>query len=78
MVYDSVADLRAGKITEIPAYPPLYESFPKELFLNVMAGLGVAIVTGVFDLEYETLNKKYPDVKPVKVVELIDQYWKGK
>ncbi|KAL8988745.1 MAG: hypothetical protein Q9169_008504, partial [Polycauliona sp. 2 TL-2023] len=43
IVNDSLEDLRAGKITEIPAYLPTYEFFPKESMLQMLAGFGVAI-----------------------------------
>ena len=78
VVYDSLENLRAGKITEIPAYLPVYEALPKEFFLEMMAGFGVAMVTGVFDLGDDTLDKKYPDVQPMKMAEFISRYWAGK
>lgn len=78
VVHDSLEDLRAGKITEIPAYLHVYDALPKEFFLQMMAAFGVAMVTGVFDLGDDTLNKKYPDVQPVKMAEFISKYWAGK
>lgn len=78
VVHDSLEDLRAGRITEIPAYVPIYKVLPKDFFLGMMAAFGVAMVTGVFDLGDDTLNKKYPDVKPVKTDEFITKYWAGK
>ena len=77
-VHDSLEDLRAGKITEIPAYLPVYEVLPKEFFLGMMAAFGVAMVTGAFDLGDDTINKKYTDVQPVKIAEFITKYWEGK
>ncbi|KAL8801473.1 MAG: hypothetical protein Q9182_004440 [Xanthomendoza sp. 2 TL-2023] len=80
VVHDSLEDLRAGKITEIPAYIPVYEFIPKEWLLEMMAAFGVAMVTGVFDLGSggDTLNQKYTDVKPIKMAEFINEYWAGK
>ncbi|KAL8812391.1 MAG: hypothetical protein Q9200_001078 [Gallowayella weberi] len=79
VVHDSLEDLRAGKITEIPAYIPIYEVIPKEWLLEMMAAFGVAMVTGVFDLgDDDTLNEKFTDVKPIKMAEFIKKYWAGK
>lgn len=75
VVHDSLEDLRAGKISEIPAYLNVYDVLPKEFFLGMMAAFGVAMVTGVFDLGDDTLNKKYPDIQPVKLDEFISKYW---
>lgn len=44
----------------------------------MMAAFGVAMVTGVFDLGDDTLNKRFPDVETVKMGEFIEKYWKGK
>lgn len=78
ITYNSLEDLRAGKITEIPAYKPAYEVMPKDFFLEMMAGLGIAMVMGVFDIGEDTLNERYPAVKPVKMVDLIKVYWEGR
>ncbi|KAG6995843.1 hypothetical protein G7Y79_00041g077950 [Physcia stellaris] len=78
VVHDSLEDLRAGRITEIPAYVPIYKVLPKDFFLEMMAAFAVAMVTGVFDLGDDTLNKQYPEVKPVKTDEFITKYWAGK
>ncbi|KAL8865211.1 MAG: hypothetical protein Q9174_007012 [Haloplaca sp. 1 TL-2023] len=77
VVYDSLEDLRAGKISEIPAYQGLSDMFPKEMLLEMMAGLGVGMITGLFDLKDE-LSEKYPDVKPTKMREFIEEHWQGK
>lgn len=78
VVHDSLEDLRAGKITEIPSYLSVYEAFPKEFWLGMMAAFGVAMITGVLDLGEDNLNKKYPDIHPVKVADFITEHWAGK
>ncbi|KAL9603538.1 MAG: hypothetical protein Q9179_002155 [Wetmoreana sp. 5 TL-2023] len=78
VVNDSLEDLRAGKISEIPAYLPLYEIFPKEMFLETMAGLGVAMITGLFAFKGELINDKYPDIQPAKLRDFIKTHWQGK
>lgn len=77
VVHDSLEDLRAGKVSEIPAYLPLYEVFPKEMLLEMMAGLGVAMITGIFTFKGE-LNEKYPDIQTVKMRDFIKIHWQGK
>ncbi|KAI4106606.1 MAG: hypothetical protein L6R37_002107 [Teloschistes peruensis] len=78
IIHDSLADLRAGRITEIPAYVKLYDVFPKEMLLEMMAGLGVGMITGLFDFAgEELLNEKFPDVGTVKMREFIKEHWSG-
>ena len=76
-VHDSLENLRAGKVTEIPAYTPSYQFIPKDFVLGMMAGFGVAMITGVANFEGE-INEKYPDIQPVKMQEFIRTYWEGK
>lgn len=78
VVHDSLADLRAGKISEIPAYEALYDVLPKETLLDWMAAFGVGIITGVFDLKGDLLNDKYSNIQPVKMREFIKMHWEGK
>ena len=78
VVHDSLEDLRAGKVTEIPAYVPLYKVFPKEMLLEMMAAFGVAMITGVFSFEGELLSRKYSEIQPVKVRDFIKEHWQGK
>ncbi|KAL8968395.1 MAG: hypothetical protein Q9183_002477 [Haloplaca sp. 2 TL-2023] len=77
VVYDSLQDLRAGKISEVPAYQGLNDMFPKEMPLEMMAGFGVAMITGLFDLNDE-LSEKFPEVQPTKMHEFIEKHWRGK
>lgn len=78
VVYNSVEDLRAGKISEIPAYVPLYDVIPKDLVLEMMAGFGVATATGLFTLEGERINEKYPEIKTTKMRDFIRTHWADK
>ncbi|KAL9595845.1 MAG: hypothetical protein Q9219_006187 [cf. Caloplaca sp. 3 TL-2023] len=75
VVHDSLENLRACKISEIPAYLPLYETFPKEFFLDMMAGFGVAMVTGQFAFKGELLNEKYPEIKTTKMRDFVETHW---
>ena len=79
VVHDTLDDLRAGKISEIPAYGALRDVLPKEMLLEMMAALGVAMVTGVFDLEGDALNDKYRNrIQPVKMRDFIQMHWEGR
>lgn len=43
------------------------------------AGFGVAMATGVFDLNSDnSLNKRYPDIQPIKMVDFLEKYRAGK
>lgn len=78
VVHDSLEDLRAGKISEIPAYVSLYNIVPKDFFLGMMAALGVAMITGVFSFEGDLVNQKYPDIRLANVRDFIKEHWEGK
>lgn len=78
VVHDSLEDLRNGKISEIPAYVPLYDAFPKEFLLGIMAGFGVAMATGVFEFEGSLLNEEYPDIHTTKMRDFIETHWSGR
>ena len=68
VVHDSLQALREGKVTEIPAYRPIYKIFPKEFLL----------VTGVFAFKGELLNEKYPEVRTTKMRDFIMTHWSGR
>jgi hypothetical protein len=90
VVYDSVKDLRAGKVSEIPAYKKLYDMFgSKEAVLSMFRAFGLAMALGDVDFgrvlregrigwgSVSSMNEKYPDVKPVKLRELVQKAWGG-
>ncbi|KAI4151328.1 MAG: hypothetical protein LQ341_000927 [Variospora aurantia] len=78
VAYDSLDDLRKGKITEIPSYLPLYDAFSKEFMLEMMAGFGVAMATGVFAFEGDLLNETYPEIHTTKMRDFIKDHWHGR
>ena len=75
IVHDSLEDMRAGKVTEIPAYQSLYKTFPKEFLIEMMAGFGVAMVTGLFIFHGELFNEKYPEIRTTKMIDFIKTHW---
>ncbi|KAF1851632.1 phosphoserine aminotransferase [Cucurbitaria berberidis CBS 394.84] len=78
--YDSLADLRAGKVTELPSNKPFYKLFPegKPQVDALACNLGVAIANGVYDIKGTSLNKMFPDIKPKQMKELLIECWAGK
>ena len=78
IVHDSLEDLRAGKVTEIPAYVPLFDVSPKESVLEMMAAFRVAIITGAFYFEGQLSNDEYSEIQPVKVRDFIKEQWRSK
>ncbi|KAL8826298.1 MAG: hypothetical protein Q9170_007455 [Blastenia crenularia] len=78
VVHDSLQDLRQGKVTEIPAYGPMYEVFSKEVFLEMTAAFAVAMVTGVFVFDGKHFNEQYPEIRMTKLRDFIMTHWSGK
>ncbi|TKA79787.1 hypothetical protein B0A55_03301 [Friedmanniomyces simplex] len=73
---DSMEMLSTGKVTELPAYVPLYAMMPKELLQGVISVFGVMFENGQFDFEGKHLiNEDFPEVKPRKVRELLVEAW---
>lgn len=77
-MHDSIANLRAYKVTEIPAYKPLYEMFKsKEMVLEIFSAFGLAMALGELDYDQETsLNVKHPDIKTTRLAAFVEKWWK--
>jgi hypothetical protein len=74
--HDSIEDLKAGKITELPSHPHLYPFFPKPMLQGLFAAFGRMFIEGAFDLKPEhTLNEAFPEVKARKIRDLIFEAW---
>ncbi|KAI1029507.1 hypothetical protein LB504_010666 [Fusarium proliferatum] len=74
--YDSIEDLKAGKITELPSHPHMYPFFPKPMLQGLFAAFGRMFVDGVFDLKPgRTLNEEFPEVKARKIKDLLFEAW---
>ena len=70
--------MRAGDITELPNYAPIYEFFPKDIMLKTWASFGVAMATGSCSLIGDTLNREFPDVRVQDLESFITSCWSGK
>ncbi|KAK0730249.1 hypothetical protein B0H67DRAFT_526937 [Lasiosphaeris hirsuta] len=76
--YDSVEDLSAGKTTELPSQVPFYQYLPKPILQGMAASFGLWFEKGLFDLKTpKFLNQDFPDIKPLKVKEMLDQAWRS-
>lgn len=77
--HDSMDKLRSFQVTELPAHPPMYPFFPKQMLQGMSAVFGILFEEGFFDLKSEqSLNEQFPGIKTRKVRELIEEAWKGK
>ncbi|KAF5534820.1 transcriptional activator Mut3p [Fusarium napiforme] len=74
--HDSIEDLKAGKITELPSHVHMYPFFPKPMLQGLFAAFGRMFVEGAFDLKPErTLNEVFPEVKARKIKDLLFEAW---
>lgn len=46
--------------------------------LEMMAGFGVGMVTGLFAIEGERINERYPEIEMVKMRDFIETHWAGR
>lgn len=78
VAYDSVEKLKLGQTTELPAQVPSYPFFPKEPQQAMAAAFGLWFEHGICDLKPTKafLNETFPDIKPLKVKEMLDKAWK--
>ncbi|KAF5685411.1 Mut3p-like transcriptional activator [Fusarium denticulatum] len=74
--HDSIEDLKAGIITELPSHPHMYPFFPKPMLQGFFAAFGRMFVEGAFDLKPEhTLNEQFPEFKARKIKDLLFEAW---
>jgi hypothetical protein len=75
---DSDDLLKQGKVSELPSHSHLYPFFPKEAMQGMFASFGRLFAAGEFDLKSNSsnsLNERYPDIKPRTVKELVQEAW---
>ncbi|KAF5642292.1 transcriptional activator Mut3p [Fusarium tjaetaba] len=74
--HDSIEDLKAGKITELPSHVYMYPFFPKPMLQGLFAAFGRMFIEGAFDLKPErTLNESFPEIKARKIKDLLFEAW---
>ncbi|KAG4274463.1 hypothetical protein FPRO04_09421 [Fusarium proliferatum] len=79
ITHDSIEDLKAGRVTELPSHPQMYPFFPKQMLQGFCAAFGRMFAEGEFDLKPErTLNEAFPEVKARKIKDLLFEAWGNK
>ena len=77
--YDSLEKLRSYQVTELPAHPPMYPYFPKQMLQGMCAVFGILFEEGFFDLKPEnSLNDQFPEITTRKIRDLVSEAWRGK
>ncbi|KAH7129109.1 hypothetical protein EDB81DRAFT_661985 [Dactylonectria macrodidyma] len=72
--YDTVADLKAGKSTELPVNVQRYAFLPKAVIDNISQTAGLAMVNGWLDLNGSLLNDRFPELQPMSVKSFFEKY----
>ncbi|KAL7929216.1 hypothetical protein V8C35DRAFT_331885 [Trichoderma chlorosporum] len=73
-IYDSIDDLKQGLVTELPSLTEAlpHMPIPREVLLAFSAAFGLMFDDGTMNLdETNSLNKRFPDIKPLKVRDAI-------
>ncbi|KAF9875398.1 hypothetical protein CkaCkLH20_07218 [Colletotrichum karsti] len=74
--HDSIEHLEAGKLTELPSHHQFYSIYPKEMLHSFLAPFGLICARGQANLQpSQTLNEGFPDIKPLKVIDVLKLGW---
>lgn len=77
VTYDSVEDLEAGRVTDLPCYAAFYNQVGKEAASALFRELGLWMATGELNVKPAfSLNEAFPDIKPMTVKEYLDLSWR--
>lgn len=74
VTYDPIEKLAKGEITELPPHAKELAAspFPETIARMLLSVLGLWAATGYFNVPVEqSLNQKFPDIKPVTVREML-------
>ncbi|CZR61895.1 uncharacterized protein PAC_11792 [Phialocephala subalpina] len=78
VVYDSEADLKAGRVSQLPSYPAMYAA---SLGAHLQATISIAgerFAKAELDLKpAHTLNDDFPEIKSMSVKKFLELSWKG-
>ncbi|KAL6401342.1 hypothetical protein AUP68_15211 [Ilyonectria robusta] len=72
--YDTVADLKAGKSTELLVNVQRYAFLPKAMIDRIYQTAGLAMVNGWLDLNGSFLNDRFPELEPMSVEDFFKKY----
>jgi hypothetical protein len=75
--YDSVADLVAGNMRELPNHVEAYAFFPEPALRGLYTALCLSMANDGFNYPVEnSINaRKFPDFKMLTVKEMLQQTW---
>ena len=77
MVYDDLEKLKRGEATELPSHASLYSVFPREFVQAISSTFGIWVDRGDLNFDEDTsLNKKLPELKTIKLKEMLEKAWK--
>jgi len=77
VVYDNVDKLKRGEVTELPSQTSFYSVIPREFVQAISSRFGIWVDRGDLDFDDDTsLNKKFPEIKTMKLKELLEKAWK--
>jgi hypothetical protein len=78
VVHDDLERLKRGEVTELPSQTWFYSVLPRELAQATCSAFGIWIDRGDLDLDEDmSLNKKLPELKTIKLKELLEKTWKN-
>jgi hypothetical protein len=70
--------LKRGEVTELPSQTYLYSFIPREFVQAICSRFGIWVDRGDLDFdEHTSLNKKLPELKTMKLKELLEKAWKN-
>ncbi|KAE8381935.1 hypothetical protein BDV26DRAFT_278354 [Aspergillus bertholletiae] len=76
--YDDIDKLRRFEITELPVHKTFYDRFPKEAFQFFTSIFERFTAEGNSHISKAgSLNERFPDIKPLSVMEMLNTYWKN-
>jgi hypothetical protein len=76
--YDDLVKLKRGEVTELPSQNSRYSIFPKEFVQSINSAFGIWIDRGDLDFDEDmSLNRKLPEIKPIKLKEFLQKAWKN-
>lgn len=79
VTYNDISELQQNRMEDIPAWRKLYETYPKEIFIEMFSAFGLAMALGDVNFDQaQSLNVKYPDIKTTKLRDIISKYWTGR
>lgn len=78
VVYDSDADLKAGRLSELPCYLAMYAAGPEGSVKAAIALAAEWFANAELDLKpAHTLNDDFPEIKPMGVKRFLELSWMG-